>query len=63
MNFGLVDLDRDDLIAHFPELHAASANCPEHCTHDAEPNCALLGLTRLFSYRRILNSLALPPKE
>ena len=57
MNFTLVDLPREGLLRHFPELARAAAGCPEGCGHDAEPGCALRGAPRLPSYRQILSSL------
>ena len=57
MNFALVDVTREGLLQHFPELARAAAGCPANCLHDAEPGCALAGLPRLRSYRQILSSL------
>lgn len=56
-NFGLIDVARDELLAHFPELHAAAVKCPADCVHDKEPACALRTLPRYASYREILRSL------
>ena len=58
MNFGLLDVARFGLLAHFPELDAAAAQCPPGCAHDQEPACALRPLPRYGSYRAIWNSLA-----
>ncbi|HVC08623.1 MAG TPA: ribosome small subunit-dependent GTPase A [Elusimicrobiota bacterium] len=58
MNFGLLDVAAGDLLAHFPELHAASASCAAGCAHDEEPACALRALPRYASYRAIQSSLA-----
>ncbi len=65
MNFTLVGVDRAGLLQHFPELQEASACCAEGCLHDAEPDCALLGLPRHRSYREILAVLkdSLPPPD
>ena len=60
MNFNLLDVGREGLLAHFPELFKASARCAENCSHDSEPGCALRSLPRYDSYRRIRGSL--PPK-
>lgn len=57
MNFGLIDVTRQDLLSHFPELARAAAGCGAGCLHDAEPSCALRGLPRHESYRQILGSL------
>jgi len=58
MNFGLIDITPGELLAHFPELHAAAANCGAECAHNEEPSCVLRALPRYASYRAILNSLA-----
>ncbi|HVA65556.1 MAG TPA: ribosome small subunit-dependent GTPase A [Elusimicrobiota bacterium] len=58
MNFGLLDVARGELLAHFPELHAAAAGCAADCAHDEEPACALRALPRYASYREIRRSLA-----
>ena len=65
MNFTLVGVDRAGLLQHFPELQEASARCAEGCRHDAEPDCALLGLPRHRSYREILAVLkdSVPPPD
>ena len=57
MNFGLVDINRKDLLAHFPELFKAAAACPKDCPHDVNPDCALRGQPRRESYLQILASL------
>jgi putative ribosome biogenesis GTPase RsgA len=57
MNLGLLDATREGLLSHFPELSAAAARCAAGCRHDAEEACALRGLPRHESYRRILSSL------
>jgi ribosome biogenesis GTPase len=56
-NFGLIDVTRDQLLDHFPELHAAAAHCAANCAHDEERTCALHAMPRYASYREILSSL------
>lgn len=56
-NFRLIDIEPEGLLAHYPELHAASENCGEECKHYQEPACALRALSRYDSYRATLNSL------
>lgn len=58
MNFGLIDVAPDDLLAYFPELRAAAANCGGDCAHENEPACRLRALPRCASYRSIQSSLA-----
>ena len=58
MNFGLLDVNRENLLSHFPELAQAAARCGAACLHDAEPACALRAFPRHASYRRILSSLS-----
>ena len=64
-SFGLAHVDPAHLIRAFPDLEAASADCPRGCTHAAdEPECALdtavsagrLEAARVDSYRRLLAS-------
>jgi ribosome biogenesis GTPase / thiamine phosphate phosphatase len=57
MSFGLIDVKRDDLLSHFPELAEAAARCAAGCRHEAEKGCALPGLPRCASYRQILGSI------
>ena len=57
MNFGLVDVKREDLLSHFPELAAAAAGCAAECLHDERPGCALSLLPRFASFRRMLASI------
>lgn len=58
MNFGLIDVASGELLAHFPELHAAAARCAANCAHAEEPACRLRALPRYASYRAIRRSLA-----
>ncbi|MFA6092118.1 MAG: ribosome small subunit-dependent GTPase A [Elusimicrobiota bacterium] len=60
MNFGLIDVKPAGLLEYFPELFAASARCPEGCTHEEEPACRVRSLPRCASYRSILSSLGDP---
>lgn len=53
MNFGLIDVKAEELLIHFPELYKAAESCAEGCSHDAEPECALLKSPRHQSYRQI----------
>ncbi len=65
-SFGLAHVDRDGLLAAFPELTAATLECPRGCTHLADaPGCRLDdwvaagkagpgGVSRLDSLRRLL---------
>lgn len=65
-SFGLAHVDRDSLIAAFPELAEATTECPRGCTHQADaPGCQLDewvaaghggpgGISRLESLRRLL---------
>ena len=60
MNFGLIDVQRESLLPHFPELARAAARCQPGCAHAEEPSCALRALPRYHSYRQILASLPEP---
>lgn len=65
-SFGLAHVDRDGLLAAFPELVEATTECPRGCTHLADaPGCRLDawvesgkagpgGVSRLESLRRLL---------
>ena len=63
-SFGLAHVDPARVVAAFPDLAAATANCPRSCSHD-ETDCALdsavagheLGARRLASLRRLLSSM------
>ena len=67
-SFGLAHVDRETLLSAFPELVAATADCPRGCTHLADsPGCRLDewvadgragpgGVSRLESLRRLLPS-------
>ncbi|GAA1619145.1 MULTISPECIES: ribosome small subunit-dependent GTPase A [Brevibacterium] len=67
-SFGLAHVDRDGLIAAFPELTEATTECPRGCTHLADaPGCRLDswvaegragpgGVSRLESLRRLLSN-------
>ena len=63
-SFGLAHVDPARVVAAFPDLAAATADCPRSCSHD-EPDCALdeavadnpLGEERLASLRRLLTSM------
>ena len=61
-SFGLAHVDLDRLIHAFPDLRAASDNCPRGCSHDEE-HCALdtdpdVNPARVSSLRRVLRSRA-----
>ncbi|MGH3358085.1 MAG: ribosome small subunit-dependent GTPase A [Nocardioidaceae bacterium] len=65
-SFGLAHVDSDRLLAAFPDLAAAAAECPRGCTHAADqPECGLdtaaahggLDPQRVTSFRRVLASL------
>ena len=56
MNFNLLDVGRDGLLVHFPDLLRTSARCAADCSHNS-PGCALRSLPRYESYRRIWDSL------
>ncbi len=65
-SFGLAHVDRDSLLAAFPELTEATLECPRGCLHQADsPGCRLDdwvaagkagpgGVSRLESLRRLL---------
>lgn len=65
-SFGLAHVDRETLLSAFPELVAATADCPRGCSHLADsPGCRLDdwvadgnagpgGVSRLESLRRLL---------
>ncbi len=64
-SFGLAHVDPDRLILAFPDLAAATEDCPRGCTHaDGAPECGLdaalaagrVDPDRLASYRRLLAS-------
>lgn len=64
-SFGLAHVDPDRLILAFPDLAAATDECPRGCTHaDGAPECGLdaalaagrVDPDRLASYRRLLAS-------
>ena len=61
-SFGLAHVDLDRVIRAFPDLRAASDNCPRGCSHDEE-HCALntdpdVNPARVSSLRRVLRSRA-----
>lgn len=54
--FGLSDVDPDDLHRYFPEF--LEHTCPNHdCSHTFEQDCELKKLPRYSSFRRIYDSL------
>ncbi len=64
-SFGLAHVDPADVLRAFPDLDAASAECPRGCTHAAtEPECGLdlalaqerVDRARVESFRRLLAS-------
>ncbi|WP_209374385.1 ribosome small subunit-dependent GTPase A [Brevibacterium renqingii] len=67
-SFGLAHVDRETVLSAFPELVAATADCPRGCTHLSDsPGCRLDdwvaeghagpgGVSRLESLRRLLPS-------
>ncbi len=57
MNFTLVGVEREKLLALFPDLARASARCGADCLHAQEPDCALRGMKRHQGYKDILASL------
>lgn len=59
MNFGLLDVTRETLLAHFSDLAAAAKGCAAGCAHDQEPSCAVRLQPRFISYRQILATLPL----
>ncbi len=69
-SFGIAHVDPDNVLHGFPELVAASANCPPNCDHSgASGDCGLDALVRagggdagrLASLRRLLASRTAPP--
>lgn len=58
MNFGLMEVSPDALLAHFPELNSAAAACPADCVHEEKSACSLRFLPRYSSYRAIKRSLS-----
>lgn len=65
-SFGIWELDREDIIAGFPEIFAAARNCGfADCSHTGEDKCALpdaieqgvVSPTRFNSYLSLLSSL------
>lgn len=62
-SFGLAHVTPDDLLAAFPDLDDAVADCPDHCSHLGD-GCALdewlargeLNPARVTSFRRLLAS-------
>jgi ribosome biogenesis GTPase len=68
-SFGIAHVDPDNVLHGFPELVAASANCPPNCDHTgASGDCGLDALVaagggdagRLASFRRLLASRTTP---
>ncbi|QBI52661.1 ribosome small subunit-dependent GTPase A [Streptomonospora litoralis] len=64
-SFGLAHVSADDVVAGFPDLDEAVADCPPGCTHTEDaPGCALdagraegrLDAERVASLRRLLGS-------
>ncbi len=64
-SFGLAHVNVADILKAFPDLDAATADCPRGCTHMAnEPECALdlamsdqtIRAARVESFRRLLTS-------
>lgn len=64
-SFGLAHVNVEDILKAFPDLDAATADCPRGCPHLAsEPECALdvavadqtLRAARVESFRRLLTS-------
>ena len=53
MNFGLLDVTKETLLDHFPELRRAAEDCAAGCAHGSEPSCRVKDLPRADSYRRI----------
>jgi ribosome biogenesis GTPase / thiamine phosphate phosphatase len=57
--FGLFDVTPAELSDHFPEIKKAAHSCDTSgCLHIDEPGCAVRGMERYSSYRRIYESLA-----
>lgn len=64
--FGIVDVEKEELSQYFPEMRAALPNCQfNNCMHINEPNCAVkaavlagqISEDRYVSYRNILDSM------
>ncbi|MCH9611012.1 MAG: Small ribosomal subunit biogenesis GTPase RsgA [Chlamydiales bacterium] len=62
-SFGVWDIQREDLVNHFPEIAEVGLDCHfPNCTHTHEPNCAVraaveegeIPLIRFESYLRLL---------
>jgi ribosome biogenesis GTPase len=62
--FGIVDLEKNELSHYFPEMRNLLGLCKYHgCLHDREPGCAVkdavehgkIALTRYECYLQILN--------
>ncbi|CAM3719179.1 MULTISPECIES: ribosome small subunit-dependent GTPase A [Tsukamurella] len=68
-SFGLAHISTDDVIAAFPDLAEATADCPRGCTHlgpPADPECALDQLEgtahrRAMAVRALLTDMAATP--
>jgi ribosome biogenesis GTPase / thiamine phosphate phosphatase len=67
--FGLAHVEPERLIASFPDLQEATAECPRGCSHAAEePECGLdaaiedgrLDPERVASFRRLLEARSVP---
>ena len=65
--FGLIDIDRQELSGYFPEMRARLNNCQfNNCLHINEPGCAIkeavvkeeIHEDRYVSYYNILESLS-----
>jgi ribosome biogenesis GTPase / thiamine phosphate phosphatase len=65
--FGIVDVEKEELSQYFPEMRAVLPNCQfNNCMHINEPNCAVkaavvagqISEDRYVSYRNILDSMA-----
>lgn len=64
--FGIVDVEKEELSQYFPEMRAVLPNCQfNNCMHINEPNCAVkaaviagqISEERYISYRNILDSI------
>ena len=64
--FGLIDIDKDELSHYFPEMRPLLTQCKfNNCRHENEPGCAvidaverdLISNERYLSYRGILDSI------